>query len=159
MQTISLADLFKGTGQGRSISIRGATITIKADSADTDGAWSLMEYLAPPHFEGPPAHWHAQTVEAFYILEGTLTFTIGEQTITAGRGSFVLVPTGVVHGFLNATAEPVRFLTFCTPGGFEGYFDDLAALVAASPAGPPNPAALATLWERYDIRQGPLPGV
>lgn len=147
--------LIKNAGEGPVVALRGATVTRKADSAATAGAWSLLEYEAPAHFEGPPPHWHATVTEAFYVLAGTLTFVIDEQTVTAGPGAFVLVPTGVVHTFLNATAEPVRFLTFCSPGGFEQYFDDLVALVAASPAWPPqDPAALEALWERHDIHHG-----
>ncbi len=52
MQIPQLVDLVKVRGEGRSITLRGATVTHKADSADTNGAWSLLEYQAPPHFEG-----------------------------------------------------------------------------------------------------------
>lgn len=156
MNAIPFATLFKAAGEGRGINLRGATVTHKADSADTNGAWSLLEYVAPPYFEGPALHWHEQTVEAFYILEGTLTFIVEDQTITAERGAFIYVPTGILHTFFNATAEPVRFLTFCSPGGFEQYFDDLANLVAASPVGPPDYVAqLEALWARYDIHNAP----
>jgi len=158
METIAMMALVKGPGEGQSVALRGATVTRKADSAETGGAWTLLEYLAPPHFEGPAPHWHAETTEAFYVLDGTLSFAIGEQTITAGPGAFVHVPVGVVHTFFNPTAEPVRFLTFCTPGGFEQYFDDLAALAAAAPSWPPQDMApLAALWARYDIRHDPPP--
>lgn len=156
MSNMQLEDLVKSAGEGPTVRLRGATVTRKADSAATAGAWSLLEYEAPPHFEGPPPHWHALVTEAFYVLAGTLTFVIEERTITAGPGAFVLVPTGIVHTFLNATAEPVRFLTFCSPGGFEQYFDDLAALVASAPTWPPqDPGALEALWERHDIHYGP----
>ncbi len=157
MGLAQITDLVKVKGQGRSITIRGATITHKADSADTNGAWSLLEYLAPPHFEGPAPHWHALTSEAFYVLEGTLTFVVGDETITAGQGAFINVPPRVWHGFRNATAEPVRFLTFCAPGGFEAYFDELLALVASEPAWPPQDMRkLEALWLRYDIHHEPL---
>jgi mannose-6-phosphate isomerase-like protein (cupin superfamily) len=158
MDTTQLVDLVKVSGEGRSITLRGVTVTHKADSADTNGAWSLLEYQAPPHFEGPARHWHAQTTEAFYVLEGTLTFVIAEQTITAGPGAFVNVPPGVWHTFLNATAEPVRFLTFCSPGGFEQYFDDLLALVASEATWPPQDMGkLEALWARYDVHHEPQP--
>ena len=149
METIHLTDLVKVSGQGQSITIRGATVTRKADSADTNGAWALLEYHAPAHFDGPALHWHAETTEAFYVLDGTLTFVIADQTITAGPGTSILVPPGVWHTFLNATAEPVAFLTFCSPGGFEQYFPALQA--AATEAGGLSPEVIGPLWEQYGI--------
>jgi mannose-6-phosphate isomerase-like protein (cupin superfamily) len=156
METTHLTDLVKVSGQGHALTIRGATVTRKVDSADTNGAWALLEYHAPAHFDGPARHWHAAMTEAFYVLDGTLTFMIADQTITAGPGTSILVPPGVWHTFLNATAEPVAFLTFCSPGGFEQYFDDLLALVASEPSWPPQDVdKLEALWARYDIHHEP----
>jgi mannose-6-phosphate isomerase-like protein (cupin superfamily) len=157
MQTLETMELVRDAGQGHTVTLRGASVTRKADSAETQGAWSLLEYVAPPHFEGPALHWHAKTTEAFYVLDGTVSFVIGEQTITAGPGAFVRIPTGVAHTFFNAIAAPVRFLTFCTPGGFEQYFDDLAVLITQNGAAPAI-GALEALWERYDIHHEPAPG-
>ncbi len=80
--------------------MQGATVTSIATSIHTGGAWSLVKYTAPPHYTGPPLHWHQHTMEAFYILDGTLAFTLGERTITASVGAFILVPPGIAHTFL-----------------------------------------------------------
>src|SRR4051812_49914743 len=52
------------------------------------------------------AHVHADEDDAFYILEGEMTFSFGGEEAVAGPGTFVLVPPGVEHGFRNDRPEP-----------------------------------------------------
>ena len=42
-------------------------------------------------------HVHDGEDDAFYILEGELTFTFGEEEAVATPGTFVLVPPGISH--------------------------------------------------------------
>jgi mannose-6-phosphate isomerase-like protein (cupin superfamily) len=65
------------------------------------------------------AHVHADEDDAFYILEGEMTFTFGGEEAVATPGTFVLVPPGVEHGFRNDGAEPVRMLNLHAPAGFD----------------------------------------
>jgi mannose-6-phosphate isomerase-like protein (cupin superfamily) len=65
------------------------------------------------------AHVHAAEDDAFYILEGELTFVFGEQAVPAPPGTFVLVPPGVEHAFRNAGTRPVRMLNIHAPAGFD----------------------------------------
>jgi mannose-6-phosphate isomerase-like protein (cupin superfamily) len=64
-------------------------------------------------------HVHAAEDDAFYILEGELTFTFGEDAAPAPPGTFVLIPPGLPHGFRNDGATPVRMLNLHAPGGFD----------------------------------------
>ena len=67
------------------------------------------------------AHVHDDEDDAFYILEGELTFALGEdgEEVVAGPGTFVLVPPGVRHGFSNRAETPVRMLNLHAPAGFD----------------------------------------
>jgi mannose-6-phosphate isomerase-like protein (cupin superfamily) len=65
------------------------------------------------------AHVHAEEDDAFYILDGELTFTFGDEAAPAPPGTFVLVPPGVEHGFRNDGAVPVRMLNIHAPAGFD----------------------------------------
>jgi mannose-6-phosphate isomerase-like protein (cupin superfamily) len=65
------------------------------------------------------AHVHADEDDAFYILEGEMTFQIGGEDVPAPPGTFVLVPPGVEHGFRNDGAGPVRMLNIHAPAGFD----------------------------------------
>jgi mannose-6-phosphate isomerase-like protein (cupin superfamily) len=64
-------------------------------------------------------HVHAEEDDAFYIVEGQLTFVFGDEATTASPGTFVLVPPGVTHGFRNAGTTPVRMLNIHAPAGFD----------------------------------------
>jgi quercetin dioxygenase-like cupin family protein len=55
-------------------------------------------------------HVHADEDDAFYIVEGEMTFLFGEERAAALPGTFVLVPPGVEHGFRNDGDRPVRML-------------------------------------------------
>ena len=77
------------------------------------------------------------------MVEGTLTFRLGERTVEAPAGTFVHIPKGVVHTHWNATDAPVQLLGFPAPAGFETFFADLAELMASMPPGPPDMSQMA----------------
>jgi len=88
-----------------------------------DAALGAVEVTVPAGWPGPPLHHHA-FAEAFYVLEGTLTFELGEARTSAGPGELVHVPGGAIHTLANHSEAPARYLLLCTPGGFERRFDD-----------------------------------
>jgi len=138
-------------GAGPTLSFLGVELAYKVSSADTNGAWALLEYVAPPKFAGPPLHWHKITSECFYILEGTVTFRKDEEVFKGESGAMVYIPTNVLHTFSNQEDNPARFLTFISPGGFEEYFKELAALVQSESSWPPKDMSkLHALYEKYD---------
>jgi mannose-6-phosphate isomerase-like protein (cupin superfamily) len=65
------------------------------------------------------AHVHADEDDAFYIVEGEMTFTFGDEEVAAPPGTFVLAPPGVEHGFRNDGDRPVRMLNIHAPAGFD----------------------------------------
>ena len=85
----------------------------------------------------------------FYVLEGTLTMQLDDETLDLGPGSFACVPPGTVHTFSNRSDQPVRFLNFNTPAGWEDYMRDLAAALAA---GNPTSEEIGRVASRYDFQ-------
>jgi quercetin dioxygenase-like cupin family protein len=86
--------------------------------------WS--RYAAGEH--GTDLHVHREHTDAFYILEGELSFALGPagERIYAGAGSFVAVPPNVVHGFSNRSDGEVRWLNLHAPDkGFANYLRGL----------------------------------
>lgn len=155
--TVQGGGIILGPGEGEHVSVMGNDLTLKAASTDTGGALGLMEYTASPGFAGPPPHIHRKTIEAFYILEGSLTLQIGDQTTTGGPSTFVLVPPGSVHTFSNAGEGPAKFLLIVSPGGFEKYFRELARIMARH--GYPAPGGvMKSLGEQYDFEIVPQSG-
>ncbi len=86
---------------------------------DPDGHFSLAEVELAPGTPGPPAHVHRTRVDSFYVLAGTLTLRVDDDTIAAEAGTYALVPPGIVHTFSNPTDETVRVINLMAPGGFE----------------------------------------
>ena len=129
----------------------GVAVNILVRAADTDGAWSMLDYTMPARFAGPPAHRHAHTTETFYCVSGEVTLTLDGRAVGLKAGEAAVVPPGVAHAFGNASDAPATMLIHLTPGGFEAYFDDLAALARASEAWPPaDPTAVARLLAPHD---------
>lgn len=97
----------------REISILVATESVTI----TRARYSAREQVAGPHV-------HREHTDAFYVLEGELTFEIGREpkTITVAAGGFVAVPPGVAHAFRNDSERPARWLTIHAPdGGFAAF--------------------------------------
>lgn len=138
------------TSQAETIWLWGDLMTVKASGADTGGAYSALEYTARPS-SGSPLHIHHNEDEAFYILEGALTFQMDNRTFRAGVGSYVLIPRGTLHAFANVEDTPCRSLVILSPAGLEGYFMELGKLAATYPEGPPDPAPLQALAEKYNL--------
>lgn len=85
----------------------------------------------------------------FYVLDGTLTIRLGDETQELGPGTFVCVPPGVVHTFANRSEAAVRFLNFNTPAGWEHYMRDLAE---AAGSGPLTSERIGQVASRYDFQ-------
>ena len=94
-------------------------------SEESNGEVSIIE-TAPPPGAGPALHEH-DFDEAFYILEGTLTFQLRDELVEVGPGEMTFAPRGVPHTFANLSDAPARQLIVCTPAGFERYFARMAA--------------------------------
>jgi quercetin dioxygenase-like cupin family protein len=95
-------------------------------SEESGGALSVIENVLPAGFPGPNLHTH-DFDEAFYVLEGELTFQVEDDLVTAGPGEFAFAPRGVRHTLANRTDAPARYVLVCTPAGFERYFARMEA--------------------------------
>ena len=100
-------------GAGR----RVGNVEFLARTADTPRfTFGIIDFAPGRELE---AHVHDDEDDAFFILEGELTFVFGGETVPAPPGTFVLVPPGVEHGFRNDGARPVRMLNIHAPAGFD----------------------------------------
>ncbi|MFN8352834.1 MAG: cupin domain-containing protein [Spirosomataceae bacterium] len=148
MNTVS--PIILAAGEGDKLAAAGVEITFKAQKNQTNGLWSCLEYQGPPQFQGPPPHYHQQMEEMFYVLEGNLTFVLDGQIHVAQAGSFVSIPPLHVHTFSNPNNAPARFLLWFSPGGFEGYFQEMAELIKKEGFPPKDPSKFMQLMTKYD---------
>jgi quercetin dioxygenase-like cupin family protein len=131
--------------EGRNI---GKARVVKAGLEHGTGGLTLMEMRLPPG-DGSPPHIHHDADEAWYVLEGELTFYSGAWSAVAGAGDFVLVPRGAVHNYTVTSAIPARYLEMFAPAGKERFFEELSALYAACGDEPVPPEERQALWRRH----------
>jgi mannose-6-phosphate isomerase-like protein (cupin superfamily) len=134
----------------------GQPMFIKANSADTRGAYAAIEYRHAPGAAGPPAHVHHHHEEAFLVIEGELTLLLGDTTTTVGPGGFALVPRGTVHRPSNRGTTVTRFI-FVTSPPMEGFFLEMQELLQRTNSRPSatDLADLGTKWDSTFVDLGP----
>ena len=140
-------------GVGERIWFTSNLMTVKATAETTGGAYGLVEALVPPG-SGPPLHLHHREDESFWILDGVLTVVCGDETVTAGPGSYVFLPREVPHTFAVEGDTPARLLSMSTPGGLERYFAAVgrpAETDGLPPTGPPDVTRLDRIGQDFAL--------
>jgi mannose-6-phosphate isomerase-like protein (cupin superfamily) len=102
----------------------GNMMTFLVNSEQTNGAFSMTDYLSKPGNE-PPAHVHDREDEFIYVLEGRIDAYIGKEVFSAGQNEGVYFPKFVPHTFTILTPQ-LRMLIWMSPGGFERYFREMS---------------------------------
>jgi quercetin dioxygenase-like cupin family protein len=95
----------------------GGLAVLKATAADTGGQMTILEITEPPGLEAP-LHVHHRDDEGFWILEGDVTFEVGDATIEAHAGDYVFGPRDIPHRYTVGDAG-CRMLFILVPGGIE----------------------------------------
>ena len=108
-----------------------ATIKILVRGEDSDGRVGIVESVMAAGAAGPPLHVH-DFDEAFFIVEGELTFQLGDRLMNVGVGGLAFAPGGTPHTVANLSAQPARYVLVCTPAGFEREFARRAARSAGT---------------------------
>ena len=127
-------------GRGRkslehSVWYTGWLLTFLATGKDTRGQFALTEQVARKG-NVPPRHIHHREDETFYVLEGEMTFSIGDESIKATPGTMVFAPRDVAHSF-TIDSEQARILVMNTPAGIEEFFRE-CSVPAPSMTLPPS---------------------
>jgi mannose-6-phosphate isomerase-like protein (cupin superfamily) len=136
-------------GQGHRLAARGSVMMFKAVSAQTGGDFSLMERTLPPGGRTTPPHRHTNCSEAFFVLDGAVTFWLDEAELAGGPGDFLLVPRGAAHTFGNQGESAARLLVLHSPA-MDGYFAELDRLWSGSE--PPTGDEERELMSRYGMK-------
>jgi quercetin dioxygenase-like cupin family protein len=108
------------------MSTERAPIKVLLRGEQSAGEVSVIESGSLPGFGGPPLHHH-DFDETFYVIEGELTFQLGDELFSRKAGEIAFAPRGVPHTYANLSSAPTRHLILCTPAGFERYFARMAA--------------------------------
>jgi mannose-6-phosphate isomerase-like protein (cupin superfamily) len=130
----------RGYVLGPGAGVAGSGPDVKATAAVTAGALTVMESTVT---QGPPRHVHAREDECFYVIDGTVVVTRGEDVFEAGPRSFVFLPRGIPHTF-HAAGGQADLLLIAVPGGIEHYFSEINKAVSVEEQ--------ERIGAKYDIR-------
>jgi len=119
----------------RSVWYSGWLLTFLATGEETNGQFALMEQVARKG-NVPPRHIHHREDETFYVVEGEMTFFVGDQTIKAPAGTMVFAPRDVAHSF-SIDSEQVRMLVMVSPAGAEEFFKECSVPAPSMTLPPP----------------------
>jgi len=72
-----------------------------------------------------PLHRHTQEAEAFYVLDGRVSYCAGEETFELYDGCFIHLPPGVPHAFRIRGDQPARLLALTAPAGLLHLYDEV----------------------------------
>jgi len=142
-------------GEGRLLDLGNFEAVVLADEPSTSGAFTVLQTQAEPPGFGPPLHVHRDAAEAFYVLEGEYLMHLEDRQVLCGPGTFVYVPSNIVHTFVVASEEPGKKLNLFSPAAMVGFFEELAEAEAQGLA---TPELLDVISERNHMGiVGPVP--
>ncbi|MEQ8786314.1 MAG: cupin domain-containing protein [Pirellulaceae bacterium] len=141
--------------EGRRIGVVGDLYRFLATGEETGGKYAMWEAIVPPG-GGPPPHVHSREEESFFVLEGQMTFQLGEDRFVVEAGTFLNMPVGSLHCFKNESDQPARMILSVAPAGLENMFFEVGQPVAdnAQSVPPPTRTDIENLLEaapRYGI--------
>ena len=145
-------------GQGKTFRARGDLFFFKVVGADNDDAFSMCETRSTPQ-GGVPPHIDHRTDEAFFVLEGTYSCLLGNQTLECSPGESFFAPRGTPHAFKNVGDAQARLLIVQSPGGvIEKYMEEAWEKIE-DPSNPPpvepDFERIMTVAQKYGIEMLP----
>jgi mannose-6-phosphate isomerase-like protein (cupin superfamily) len=112
----------------------GMLAEVKASAAETGGQYTLLEITAPAGLQ-TPLHVHYRDDEGFYVIDGSVTIEVGDDTVEVGAGQHAFGPRNIPHRF-TVGPEGARMIWVLAPGGFEDFVDEVS-VPAERPTVPP----------------------
>lgn len=103
----------------------------------TNGAWFMGRFREDPGFM-THYHYHPNTDEQVYVLEGTLSVYIDDKWHELGPGTLGVLPKGKPHAQGNRSDKPVHMIGTGAPAGFEKLFPAVDALMKRMKPGTPE---------------------
>lgn len=143
---------WRRSGEGDAVWLLGGLYSYKARGRETGYAYSLFEVEGQV---AAPRHLHDHEEEGFYVVQGDVTFQVGDELIEASAGTFAYAPHGVEHAFRIESPE-AKLLLLLTPGdaGHEALFVEMGEsasshVVPPAPTEPPDVELLAAIAARH----------
>jgi quercetin dioxygenase-like cupin family protein len=112
------------SGEGPATWAMGSLFEHLVSAEATEGRLDVSLVTQPPGI-ATPLHKHTHEAEAFYVLDGRISYRAGEELFELGPGFFIWLPREVPHAFRIRGDAPARFLAFTAPGGLMSLYDEV----------------------------------
>jgi quercetin dioxygenase-like cupin family protein len=99
-----------------------------------DGTVPVVE-LAMPYGAMPPLHVHDED-ETVVVVEGRVTFFVGDEVVEASSGDSLVAPRGIPHSFRVESEDGARWITITPRGCYERFVRKVSMPVGAGASGP-----------------------
>src|SRR5437016_2846955 len=143
-ETETAVPIIHPPGAGQAVGVLRHRSTFKVLSAQTGGAYAVLEQKIPVG-HGPPLHVHRHETEIFYVLDGQFEITIGGRKVTATAGAIVVGPRDIPHTFRNVGSQDAQLLLTVIPGRFANYFIEVDGVDDG------DQAKIKALTAKYDV--------
>jgi len=143
-QTETPVPIVHPPGAGKKVGVLRSTSTFKVESAQTNGAYAILEQIIPAG-HGPAYHVHRHETEIFYILEGEFEITVDGQKIPAPKGASAVLPRNIPHTFRNTGKTDGKLLLTVIPGNFSNFFVEVNQIDDG------DRVAIRRLSKKYDV--------
>ena len=120
------APLARPAGTGPATWAMGGLFEHLVGAGDTGGELAAS-LVTQPAGTASPLHVHTREAEAWYLLEGTMTYLAGGQRFDLAAGDLIYLPRDVPHAFRVTGTSPARFLGLTLPGGLMDLYDEVGA--------------------------------
>ncbi len=116
--TVQVRDVVvaRAAGTGDATWALGSLFERVLGAEQTGGALDASIVTQPPG-AASPLHVHTREAEAWFLLDGTMTYRAAEQLVHLAPGDLIYLPRNVPHAFRVTGPQPARFLGLTVPGG------------------------------------------
>jgi quercetin dioxygenase-like cupin family protein len=116
--------VFRPAGSGPATWAMGSLFERLVSGDESENELGASIVTQPPGI-ATPLHVHTHEAEAFYLLDGHLTYRAGEQLLHLSEGDFIYLPRGVPHAFRVTGTSPMRCLALTVPGRLLSLYDEV----------------------------------
>jgi quercetin dioxygenase-like cupin family protein len=146
----------EATSTHEEIRVGELAIRFLVEGEQSAGSVAVFEFDVPVGAKVAAAHSHDGYEETIYGLEGVLTWMIEGSPTDVRPGEALFIPRGAVHHFDNTRDVDAKALAIVTPGILgPDYFREVAAILDAPAAGPPDLAAIGAVMRRHGLTPAP----
>jgi quercetin dioxygenase-like cupin family protein len=131
----------------------GGQARVLLTGAETDNRLALMEFVTPAG-HAPPHHVHEDEEEVWFVLDGEVTFFVGDRRHDLVPGQVAHGPRGVPHSYVVRSPQGARIAAVFSPACIEEFFRANGTPVAEAGDMPPDfdLAAVAASAKAFRLR-------